>query len=172
MRPTPETIEIATPTVMARAAGTSAPGPLIMHVVGAVARPGVYTLAPGSRLNDAVRAAGGLTAQADVERVNLADFARDGAQLYVPYRGTPAPPSPTPLSASAGDNAQALELVNINTATAKELEELSGIGPTLAERVVAYRQTHGPFASIEAIQQVAGIGPACYEQIKPYITIE
>lgn len=172
-RTTPEPIAITAPSAApARATAAPTSGQLIMHVVGAVARPGVYALAVGSRLNDAVLAAGGLTAQADAERVNLADFARDGAQLYVPYRGTPAPPSPTPLSAAAGDAAQASGLTNINSATAQELEELPGIGPTLAERIVAYRQAHGDFASIEAIQQVTGIGPACFEQIRFLITVE
>lgn len=160
-------IEIAVPT--STALPTAAP--IVVHVVGAVARPGVYTLPAKSRLVDAVNAAGGLAPGADPERINLADFLRDGGQVYVPFLGTPLPPSPTPLNAPLPPGSEA-RLVNINTATAAELEALPGIGPAYAGRIIAYREAHGPFKAPEEIMQVQGIGPARYEQIAPYITVE
>ncbi len=159
-------IEIATPTEAPR----PTPAPIYVHVVGAVVRPGVYTLPAQSRVIDAVNAAGGPAPGADTEGINLADFLRDGAQLYVPFAGTPPPPSPTPLNAPK--TAGGAQKVNINTATAAELEALPGIGPVYAERIVAYRQAHGPFKAPEEVMQVQGIGPACYEKIAPYITIQ
>lgn len=144
--------------------------PIRIHVVGAVAQPGVYTLPAGSRLIEAVEAAGGLTAEADPERINLADFVRDGQQVYIPRLGTAPPPSPTPLAAQA-DAGGARAPLDLNTATAAELETLPGIGKVYAERIVAYRQEHGPFKSSEEIMQVKGIGPACYEQIRDLIVV-
>ncbi|MBC7255890.1 MAG: helix-hairpin-helix domain-containing protein [Chloroflexi bacterium] len=161
-------IEIVAPT--ATASPTAAP--IVVHVVGAVNRPGVYTLAAQSRVVDAVNAAGGLAPGADTERINLADFLRDGQQIYVPFAGTQPPPSPTPLSAPRDGAAGSIRPVNINTASAAELEALPGIGPTYASRIIAYRQAHGPFKTTEEIMQVQGIGPACYEKIAPYITVQ
>ena len=159
-------IEILAPSPTA--APTAAP--IRLHVVGAVARPGVYTLPAGSRLIEAVEAAGGLTAEADPERVNLADFVRDGQQVYIPRLGATPPPSPTPLGAQPGAGGLKAPL-NLNTATAAELEALPGIGKVYAERIVAYRSQHGPFKSSEEIMQVQGIGPACYEQIRDLIVV-
>jgi competence protein ComEA len=148
--------------------------PLEVHVVGAVLRPGVYILLEGSRVQDAVNAAGGLSAEADLDSLNLAAKLEDGQQLDVPYLGSatstvvptvsfrvlPAGATATP----SGDQ------ININTASAAELETLPGIGPALAQRIVTYRTEHGPFAHIEDIMNVAGIGPATFDNIKDLIT--
>lgn len=172
-RPRPEPILITQPTP----APTATPAPLQVYIVGAVQHPGLYALPPGSRLAHAVEAAGGLSEEADAEAVNLADLLRDGQQVYVPKRGTPPPPAPTPLGAAAPPSAglsaarSAAELININTASAAELESLPGIGPALAQRIIAYREEHGPFASPEQIMQVSGIGQGRYEQIKGQITV-
>ncbi|MBM3187253.1 MAG: ComEA family DNA-binding protein [Chloroflexi bacterium] len=170
-RPQPEPIEIIEPTL----APTPTESPLRVHVAGAVANPGVYVLAPGSRLVDAVEAAGGATADADAERVNLADRLRDGQQVYVPRVNSPVPPNPTPAIAPASegraDGARG-GLININTASAAELDTLPGIGPAYAERIIAYREAHGPFASPDEIMKVQGIGPATYDRIKGQITVE
>lgn len=165
--PRPVPVEIVQPS--ATVAPTTAP--IRIHIVGAVAKPGVYTLPAESRLVDVVAIAGGLTAEADPERVNLADFVKDGQQIYIPRQGTPPPPSPTPLVAQNAASAKSGPL-NINTATAKELETLPGIGEVYAERIVAYRATHGPFEAPEEIMLVQGIGPARYEQIKELIVVQ
>ncbi len=152
------------------------PAPLVVDVEGAVAAPGVYTLPPGSRVRDALEAAGGLLPQAERETLNLAAPLEDGARLSVPA----APPTATALSPGAlpapaagapfpaGESAA---LVDINRASQPELETLPGIGPALAQRIIAYRQEHGPFASIEEIQAVSGIGPATFERIRDQITV-
>lgn len=172
-RPQPEPIEIIHPT--ATLAVTVTPGPIQVHVVGAVREPGVYLLAPGSRLSDAVEAAGGMTADSDPVRVNLADYIRDAQQINIPRVGTPLPPSPTPMGATGRSGAIGIGLgipININMASAAELQALPGIGPTYAERIVAYREAHGPFTAIDQIMQVNGIGRACFEQIRAQITVE
>ena len=148
--------------------------PLEVHVVGAVLRPGVYILLEGSRVQDAVSAAGGLSADADLDSLNLAAKLEDGQQLDVPnlsgaartavpttgFRVLPAGSTATP----SGDQ------ININTASAEQLETLPGIGPTIAQNIVTYRIAHGPFAHIEDIMNVAGIGPATFDNIKDLIT--
>jgi len=171
-QPQPEPMEIIEPTI----APTSTPGPIHVHVTGAVRQPGVYALPPASRLFQAVEAAGGLVSDADSERVNLADFVQDGQQVFVPRLGTPMPPSPTPLSwpvkQSANPGQAEDSLVNINTATVAQLDALPGIGPKYAERIIAYREAHGPFSSPDQIVQVKGIGPATYEKIEGRITVD
>lgn len=180
--PSPEPIAIIAPTV----APTAAPTPpeqaplLQVHVTGAVVRSGVYTLPPGSRLVDAVQAAGGMAPDADEERINLADHLVDGQQVYVPRQGTPAPPSPTsalllgaaPESArSPGVEIAVGGLVNINTASAAELETLPGIGPALAGRIIEYREANGGFGDPAEIVQVRGIGEATYAKLADRITV-
>jgi competence protein ComEA len=167
--PRPEPIEIIEPTALP--APTDAP--IQVHVAGAVRRPGVYALPPGSRLLQAVEAAGGLTEEADPNQANLAERLADGQQVYIPGRGTPALPHPTPLAqpARAADVPLAGGAVNINTASAAELDALPGIGPTLAERIIAYRRDHGPFSEPSQIMEVQGIGQGVYEGISKLITV-
>ena len=171
-RPQPEPMEIVDPTPTP----TCTPMPIHIHMVGAVQRPGVYLLTPGTRLFEGVEAAGGLTSDADPERVNLAEQLRDGQQVFIPRLGTPVLPSPTPITGSLSRGAGSLEpghgLININTASAAELDTLPGIGPAYAERIIAYREAHGPFSSPAEIVGVKGIGSKTYENIKDRITVD
>jgi competence protein ComEA len=150
------------------------PEPLRVHVAGAVVRPGVYTLDENSRVEDAVNAAGGFLAEADTNALNLAEHLEDGQRLDIPYVAgfTPDAQSgfvvvtegtPSPLSGQ--------DLIDINTATAEELDTLPGIGPTIAQRIVDYRNANGPFATIQDIVNVAGIGDATFAEIKDLITV-
>lgn len=149
---------------------------IMVHVVGQVQRPGVYELSGDARVVDAVHAAGGLTAMADPEAINLADRVSDGLQVRVPALGAEPLPSLTPYAGPgtqrSGSGFLAGGLLNINTASAVELEALPGIGPALAERIVAYRTEHGPFGAIEAIMDVSGIGESIFGQISAQITVE
>jgi competence protein ComEA len=139
---------------------------VVVHVVGAVRRPGLYRLADGSRIADAVERAGGATARADLELVNLAAPVADGAQVVVPRRadtrsaGAPAGESPAAPTTK----------VSLNRATAEELDALPGVGPTTAQKIIAYRQEHGAIASVDELDAVSGIGPARLEQLRELVT--
>lgn len=133
-------------------------GRLVVDVKGAVRRPGVYRLAAGARAYDAVRRAGGLTRRADRVGVNLAARVVDGGEVVVPVRGAPhTAPAAAPNDAAAPSAPLALDL---NTATAQELEQLDGVGPATAAKIVAYREQHGGFSSIDQLDEVSGIGEA------------
>ena len=144
--------------------------PLVVDVRGAVAQPGVYELPPGSRLQDALQAAGGTLPGAELGGLNLAAPLDDGAAIRVPLQGEAINP-PSRSSGVTIPGAQG-SLTNINTASQEELEALPGIGPVLAQQVIEYREANGPFPSIEAIQNVPGIGPGIFEKIKDLITVE
>lgn len=161
--PAPTNTPVPTPT----------PGPIRVHVSGAVAQPAVYELAPGSIVEAAVKAAGGLTNNAGP--INMATPLRDGVQVYVPTQEemSAAPPpvsGPDAEEVTAGDAAGATDLVDINTASGAELETLPGIGPSTAEKIIAYREENGRFPTIEAIMEVSGIGPATFANLEPLIT--
>ena len=149
-------------------APTATPGPIRVYVSGAVTSPDVYSIPPGSIMRDALNAAGGASGEADLNQVNLAQVLRDGDHVYVPKIGE----VPTPALVGVDSTEAALSgLLNINTATAEQLEALPGIGPAIAKRIVDYRDAHGPFANIEVIQNVSGIGPTIFGQIKDLITV-
>ena len=144
--------------------------PLVVHITGAVPRPGVYALAQGSRVQDAISAAGGFLAEAEKTGINLARALEDGEQLDIPYvEGA----SPVILEEPAATEAPVVstELININFASQVELESLPGIGPTTAQKIIQYREQNGPFITTEDIINVPGIGPGTYERIKDLITI-
>ena len=156
-------------------------GSIVVHVIGAVSRPGVVTLPPGSRVTDAINAVGGASAEADTQQLNLARVLSDGEQIRVPRIGEVLPdPAPQPGGATApgartapgksGDGG-ASGTVNINTASASELEKLPGIGPALAQRIVEYRDSHGPFASVDSLTDVPGIGKAKLEGLREQATV-
>ncbi len=158
------------------------PAPVVVHVTGAVQQPGVYTLPSGSRVQDAILAAGGLTAQADAAALNLAAPLEDGARLQVPAL-LPAATARTPGGAAtptAPEAEPATRLatldpghpININTATQEELESLPYIGPATAKKIIAYREANGPFKTVDDILKVFGVGPKTLEQIRPYITVD
>ena len=142
--------------------------PVIVHITGAVPRPGVYALPEGSRVQDAIAAAGGFLAEAERTDINLAALLVDGEKLDIPFieGGSPvlATPGPTVIAATT-------ELIDINTASQSELETLPGIGPTTAQKIIEYREQNGAFVSIEELINVSGIGPGLYERIKDLITV-
>jgi competence protein ComEA len=148
---------------------------LVFYVSGAVAAPGLYSLPAGSRAGHALAAAGGLLAEADPAAVNQATPLWDGAQVHVPALGEAASGPPAGASGDsrsvavplAGDGA-APGLINVNSATAAELESLPGIGPTRAEAIIANR----PYRSIDDLERVPGIGPATIENFRELVTVE
>ncbi|MBN2547742.1 MAG: ComEA family DNA-binding protein [Anaerolineales bacterium] len=148
------------------------PEPMIVHVAGAVAQPGVYSLAPGSRVEDAIRAAGGFSADANSSALNLAALVQDGERVMAPT----LPPAitagaPAVRSGTAEPLLEAGQLININTASQTELESLPGIGPVTAQQIIAYREANGPFAQIEDLMDVPGIGEKTFEKIRDLITV-
>ena len=151
---------------------------LVIQVSGAVAQPGVYQLAPGSRVQDAIRAAGGALPEASLGTINQAAPIEDGDMVWVPFsvpengQDPETPPAfPSRLPESAPEVAVEFP-VNINTATAEELEALPGIGTELARRIIEYRTVNGPFTDPEDIQNVDGIGSGKFEAIKDLITVD
>lgn len=133
---------------------------LVVDVKGAVRRPGVYRLPAGARTYDAVRRAGGLARGADRVAVNLAARVVDGGEVVVPEQGGRGR---TPLAASGGDTGEGADAplaLDLNTASAEELEQLDGVGPATAAKIVAYREQHGGIASIDELDDVSGIGEA------------
>lgn len=183
--------------------GASGEATVRVHVAGAVNNPGVYTLPAQGRAVDAIAAASGAAADADLDRVNLAGALSDGVQIYVPHRGETAAPAqiqPNGGTANAGQgtaangasqngtaqnnaaqpartltasgNAQKGSTpVNINTATAEELQSLPRIGPAMAQRIIAWREAHGGFRSVDELDAVPGIGPSMLENLRPLVTV-
>lgn len=139
---------------------------IAVQIDGAVATPGTYRLPGGSRLDDLVGRAGGLTGEADVTSVNLAARVGDGEVVRIPARSTSVPTQP------AAGTATAAARVNINTASMADLERLPGIGPVLSERIVAYREANGPFTSLDQIAEVDGISTGLLEHLRPMITLD
>ncbi len=144
--------------------------PIVVYITGAVPRPGVYALAQGSRVQDAISAAGGFLSDADKTGINLARALEDGEQLDVAYTSGSSPVIGTPPPA-ATEAPASTELININTASQADLQTLPGIGPTTAQKIIAYREANGPFASIDDIVNVSGIGPVTFNRIKDLITV-
>jgi competence protein ComEA len=153
------------------------PAPCLVHVSGAVQQPGVYSLPIGSRVQDAVEAAGGASPAGALELVNLAAAVQDGQKIAIPTRvPTRSALDPPPISSTGADPLSPVPLVmfplNINNATAAELEQLPGIGPVTAEKIIAHREANGLFPDISAIQDVPGIGPATFEKLRDLIAVE
>jgi competence protein ComEA len=144
--------------------------PVVVAVVGKVRRPGVVSLPAGARVADAVRAAGGLLPGADPGFLNLARKVVDGEEIAVGV--TPPPDAQGPAGAGpTGSGATATGKVDLNTATADQLDTLPGVGPAMAQRIITYRTQHGGFRSIEELQQVSGIGDARYQDLKDLVTV-
>ena len=184
--------------------GASGEATVRVHVAGAVNNPGVYTLPAQGRTVDAIAAASGAAADADLDRVNLAGSLSDGVQIYVPHRGeTAAPaqiqpnggtanagqgnaangaaqngasqggtqPQPARTLTASGSAQKGSTPVNINTATAEELQSLPRIGPAMAQRIIAWREAHGGFRSVDELDAVPGIGPSMLENLRPLVTV-
>ncbi|MCF4121570.1 ComEA family DNA-binding protein [Antribacter sp. KLBMP9083] len=153
--------------------GETAPaGEVVVHVVGQVNRPGLVTLPEGARIADAVEAAGGPTATADLSGVNLAREVADGEQLRVPAAGeVVAAPDSGGSGAPAAGGAAGDGIVDLNTADAALLDTLPGVGPVIAERIVTWRDENGPFTSVDELGEVDGIGPALLDKVRDSVRV-
>jgi competence protein ComEA len=138
-------------------------GDVVVYVTGAVAKPGVYRLPEGSRVNDAVKRAGGATSKAELESLNLAAHLADGQQVVVPERVPGAPPGTVAAAPGAAGEEGPISLA---TATAAELDTIDGIGPVTAEDIIKFREEHGGLSSVEQLDQISGIGPATMESLR------
>lgn len=145
--------------------------PIAVDVSGAVANPGVYFLETGSRVEDAIQAAGGFLPQAFTESINLAAPLVDGSKVLVPMLKQESSSSQDSQDPQTNEPMQTVFPININTASKEMLMELPGIGETKAQAIIDYRNQNGPFTSLEQIQEVSGIGPATFEKLKELITI-
>jgi len=141
-----------------------APG-LLVHVAGAVRAPGLYELPVGARVADAVTAAGGPLARANLDALNLAQGLIDGTKIEVPRKGSSEAVVPRPSPGESGAP------IALNSADGAALETIPGIGPVRAAAILTYRDEHGGFASVEELLEVSGIGPATLEAIRPYVTL-
>lgn len=158
-------VEHVTATPQATEPATAVASDAYVHVSGAVRAPGLYVVGADARVIDAVSAAGGLADDADASAINLARPVTDGEQLVVPVEGEAPPAGPSAGSGSAPG------LVSVNTADAAALEELPGIGPALAARIIDWRDTEGPFASVDDLLAVSGIGPKVLESLRDLVTV-
>jgi competence protein ComEA len=151
---------------------------LTVHVAGAVKSPGVYRLRQGARVNDGVDAAGGATTSADLDSVNLATLVTEGEQIYIPKRGEKPRTITSRPQLSVGDAGTnrvtgevTARVININLASATQLEQLPGVGPATAKAIVAYREKYGAFNTVEDLLKVRGIGPAKLSEILPRASV-
>ena len=147
-----------------------------VHIIGEIHSPGLYELDEGSRINDLILLAGGHSENADLNKVNLAYELSDGEQVYIP---SIFDENTTYIYNEAGENVQQnnnstskFQKININKATSDDLQQISGIGPSLAEKIIDYRNSIGKFSSIEELKNVSGIGDKKFESIKEYITLK
>lgn len=154
----------AAPLTVVDEPGRSVPR-LVVHVVGAVRRSGLYRVPDGARVADALARAGGPTAKADLAALNLAAPLVDGQQIAVPVRLPPGTPSASGTPGTPGGGAK----VSLSSATVDELDELPGIGPVTAEKIVAWRTTNGPLRSVDDLDAIPGIGPARVEQLRDLV---
>lgn len=195
VRPSAPLVESVVPIasgVGAQVSSPSVPTPLTVkvHVAGAVVRPGVYELSSAARVVDAVKAAGGASARADLERINLAQTLVDTEQVFIPSRVSSSPkvttsprlkPARTTVSPSPGAVATAPNAslpagttstrVNINSATSDQLDALPGVGPATAKAIISHRTRKGPFSKVEDLLNVPGIGPAKVAALRDFVTV-
>ncbi|KRE61733.1 competence protein ComEA [Nostocoides sp. Soil756] len=159
---------------MSASATVSAAPVVVVHVVGQVVRGGVYRLPAGSRVADAVEAAGGATRTADLGMLNLARVLADGEQVRVPEPGEVVPPGPVAAGPGGGAGGGASggpgSVVSLNTADAAALDSLPGIGPVIAQRIIDWRTEHGRFTSVDELAEVSGIGEKLLAQVRPLVT--
>ena len=155
---------------------------VIIHITGSVKNPGIVKLKEGSRIEDAIESAGGLTENADITKVNLAYVVEDGTKIKIPSASEEDIGDEDIIDSKSGDNIiieenavpsnNSPQTINVNKATEKEFETLPGIGPSLASKIIEYRNQNGKFESIEDIKNVNGIGDNKYEKIKDLITVK
>lgn len=148
-------------------AASSSRAQLLVDVSGAVRRPGVYGLPAGSRVNDALQKAGGATGKADLSLINRAAALTDGQQVLVPEKVSATSAAAAPSGSAA--TAAAAAPIHLNSATAEQLDELPGVGPATAERIIEYRNTNGPFKTVDELDSVSGIGPAKLAELRALV---
>lgn len=191
LRPEPKVEIIPTVTGVPQPV-TPPPSPnkeVVVHVAGAVKKPGVIHLSNGARVNDAIEKAGGPTAEASLDEINLAAVAQDGTQILVPKKGAAVPATMpqgeiTPYTPNISAKIEPISkggskshnggkhpegTISLTTSTAEQLQTIPGIGPSTAERIIAYRQEHGGFSSVEELLQVGGIGNKKLEKIRKWL---
>lgn len=153
--------------------GFGAPEVVVLHVLGAVVDPGIVELPLGSRVVDAIAAAGGPTDDADLAAVNLARVVADGEQLRLPAVGEVSPSGAPGVAGlgGAGSGVSADGRINLNTADAAELEQLPGVGPAIAARIIAWREQNGPFRSVDELTAVSGIGQKTLDGLRDRATV-
>ena len=154
--------------------GSESSGSVVVHVAGAVAKPGVVHLPAGSRVHEAIAAAGGGTPGADLNRLNLALAVEDGQKIHVPLEGEEGPAAGQEGGgqvAGAGGGTSAGGKINLNTAGVEELDALPKVGPVLAQRIVDWRKEHGAFKNVEELDAVDGVGPKMLEALLPLVTV-
>lgn len=168
-RQAPESPDSALPLVEPASVTTTTalPGPVVVHVAGAVGAPGVQRLPAGARVIDAVDAAGGLLPDADASRVNLAAELVDGTQVYVPAIGEVAPPA----AGASGAGGEGSGPIDLNIADSAALETLPGVGPATAAAIIDHRDRNGPFASVDGLLEVRGIGEAKLAQLRDLVRV-
>ncbi|MDX6743480.1 ComEA family DNA-binding protein [Actinocorallia sp. A-T 12471] len=169
-RPESDAFEVVDPVsssdeVPAAPLSAPSPRPVVVHVAGDVRSPGIVTLPPDSRVHEAVSAAGGLRPKAEVGALNLARKVLDGEQIAV-GADQPQPPA-NPLSPAGAPTAP----LDLNTATLEQLQQLPGVGPVLAQRILDHRTAHGPFRTPEQLRDVTGIGARRYADLAPHIRV-
>jgi competence protein ComEA len=147
------------------------PATIVVDVAGWVRRPGVYEFRQGDRVIDAVRMAGGAKPGADLTSINLAALLTDGQQIVVFKRGKTGAGTGVAGGSGPSGSGGAETLVNLNTATLDQLESLPGIGPALGQRILDYRQVHGPFRSVDDLLNVSGIGEKRLADLRPRVTV-
>jgi competence protein ComEA len=156
----------------AAASPSPSPGIVVVYVSGWVRHPGVYEFQAGQRVIDAIKRAGGVRMGADVSGINLAALLTDAMQISVAKRGPPrAGPAGSGTSVGAGATGADDGVVNLNTATVDQLDSLPGIGPTLAQRIIDYREAHGPFRTVEDLLNVSGIGDKKFADLRAKVTV-
>ena len=148
-------------------AASVAPPVVVVQAAGAVQQPGLYRLAPGSRVDDLVHAAGGLAPDADPDRVNLAALLTDGEKVYIPRLGEAIPTDAGGSAASSG----AAQPIDLNTASIAELDTLPGVGPATAQAIIDYRTQHGRFQSVDDLLNVRGIGTTKLEELRRLVRV-
>lgn len=156
------------------AAPAAGEGVVYVDVDGAVKEPQLVELPSGSRVEDAIQAAGGLTKKADLTNVNRAQILSDGEKIYIPVKGEAAASAEASGggSGTAGSNGASSDgKININTADANTLEQIYGVGPVTARKIIDYREQHGSFQSIEELKNISGIGEKTFEKMQDYVTI-
>jgi competence protein ComEA len=156
-------------TLRPEPAPSPSPVPVVVHVAGWVRRPGVYELGQGERVIDAIEAAGGSRRRADLDALNLAALLVDGQQVMVPRKSLSE--GPGERSTASGGSTGGQGLINLNSATAEELETLPGIGEVLAAEIIAYREQNGPFTSVEDLLNVSGIGEQRLADVRDLVSV-